>query len=103
MIFITTTNNESRLKETLDSIKDNGYPYKDKYIVLFEGQDIIRDGQHRTAILANLNSPDSKIKVMRFYFEGNKHQIKAVESNVKIGSKWFARKVYRKLKRIIKG
>jgi len=99
----STTNNKTRLKETLDSIKKNGYPYKEKYIVLFEGQDMIRDGQHRAAILAYLNGTDSKIKVMRFYFKGNKHQIKAVESNVKTGSKWFARKIYRKLKQIIKG
>jgi hypothetical protein len=95
-------NNEKRLSETLSAIKKNNYPYKDKYIVLFNGQDTIRDGQHRAAILAHLYGIDAVIKVMRFNFKGNNHLVKISKNNFKISFMWFARKVYRKLKRYIK-
>ena len=95
-------NNEKRLNETLESIKENKYPFEDKYIVLFNGQNIIRDGQHRAAILAHLYGLDATIKVMRFNFDGNSHFIKINENNFKVSLKWFARKVYRKIKRYIK-
>jgi len=95
-------NNEKRLNETLESIKENKYPFEDKYIVLFNGQNIIRDGQHRAAILAHLYGLDATIKVMRFNFDGNSHFMKINENNFKVSLKWFARKVYRKLKRYIK-
>jgi len=95
-------NNESRLNQTLESIKTNGYPFKEKYIVLFEGQDIIRDGQHRAAILAHLHGLDYKIKVMRFYFNGNRNEVKPLKDNLKVTSLWLAKKVYRKLKKVAK-
>ena len=94
--------NEKRLLQTLESIEKNDYPYKDKYIVLFNGQDIIREGQHRAAILAHLNGLDSHIKIMRFYFNGKSHYIKQHINNTGIVIKWFIRKTYRKLKNIIK-
>jgi hypothetical protein len=43
--------NKKRLNEIAGSIKEFGYPHKDEYIVFFKGQNIIRDGQHRAAIL----------------------------------------------------
>jgi hypothetical protein len=95
-------NNEKRLLETLESVKENRYPFEDKYIVLFNGQNIIRDGQHRAAILAHLYGLDSSIKFMRFNFDGNGHIMKINENNLKIAFEWLARKVYRKLKRYIK-
>ncbi len=67
------TNNKQRFEETLNSIKNKGYPFKDNYIILFDGQSYIRDGQHRAAILAYLYGADAKIKVMRFYFDGKSH------------------------------
>ena len=95
-------NNEKRLLEILDSVKENSYPYNDKYIVLFSGQNIIRDGQHRAAILAHLYGLESKIKVMRFNFNSNSHIMKINKNNFKTAFIWLARKVYRKLKRYIK-
>ena len=94
--------NEKRLIETLESIKKNGYPYEDKYLVLFNGQDIVRDGQHRAAILAHLYGLDATVKVMRFNFANDNHIIKINQNNFKTSFLWFARKVYRKLKRYVK-
>lgn len=95
-------NNEKRLMETLESVKQNGYPFQDQYLVLFNGEDTIRDGQHRAAILAHLYGLDKKVKIMRFHFDGTKHLINVNKNNSKIAFKWFARKVYRKLKRHVK-
>lgn len=96
-----SVDNKSRLLDMLESVKRNKYPYKDEYIVLFNGQDWIRDGQHRAAILAHLHGLDSTVKVMRFHFKGDGHKINARKSNARTCLMWFARKVYRKLKRII--
>jgi hypothetical protein len=94
--------NEKRLLETLKSIEENKYPYKDKYIVLFNGQNLIRDGQHRAAILAYLYGLDSTIKVMRFNFFDNNHIMKINNNNFKTAFLWFSKKVYKKLKRYLK-
>jgi hypothetical protein len=95
-------NNEKRLLELLESIKTSGYPFSEKYIILFNGEDIIRDGQHRAAVLAHLYGLDYKVKIMRFNFKDNKHIINISKSNFKKSSLWIAKKVYRKLKRYIK-
>ncbi len=94
--------NETTLKKTLDSINANGYPYNDKYVVLFEGQDIIRDGQDHAAILAHLYGLDYKVKVMRFYFKDRKHKVTIYKTNFKTTLNWLIRKVYREVKRILK-
>ncbi len=92
--------NENRLHNLQESIEKNGYPYNEKYIILFNGQNIIRDGQHRAVILAHLYGLDYEIEILRFNFNGNSHIFKL--SNSKKILKWFARKLYRKLKRYIK-
>ena len=94
-------NNEQRLLELVESVKTNGYPYLDKYIVLFNGEDSVRDGQHRAAVLAHLYGLNFKVKIMRFYFDGESHLMNINKNNFKIGLKWFARKSYRKFKRYI--
>lgn len=94
--------NETTLKKMQASINENGYPYNEKYIVLFEGQDIIRDGQDRAAVLAHLYGMDHKIKVMRFYFKDSKHKVRIFGTNFNTSLDWFMRKVYRELKRFLK-
>ena len=95
-------NNEKRLLELVQSVKKNGYPYLNKYIITFNGQDVIRDGQHRAAVLAHIYGIDTKVKVMNFYFDGESHLMKINKVNFKAAFKWFAKKVYIKLKRYIK-
>ena len=94
--------NEKRLLALVESIKENGYPFEDKYIIKFNGQNIIRDGQHRAAALAHIYGVDTKVKVMNFYFDGDSHLMNIDKNNFKTAFIWFARKVYRKLKRYIK-
>ena len=91
-------NNEHRLLEISESVQKNGYPSDGRHIVLFNGQDIIRDGQHRAAILANLLEGKGTIKVMRFYFNEEKHLIHIHKSNILALIKWAAKKVYRSLR-----
>lgn len=61
---------EERLNSIFNSIKDNGYPYNNNYIILYEDQFLIRDGQHRASCLYFLNGPID-IPVMRLYFDNN--------------------------------
>jgi len=88
-------NNEHRLLEISESVQKNGYPSDGRYIVLFNGQDVIRDGQHRAAILANLLGGEGTVKVMRFYFDEEKHLIHIHKSNILALIKWAFKKVYR--------
>lgn len=94
-------NNEKRLLNLVNSINHNGYPYLNKHIILFNDEDIIRDGQHRAAILAHLYGIDHKVKVMRFIFSDRDNNINIVKNNFKKATLWFAKKLYRKLKQYI--
>lgn len=96
------TNNEKRLLELVKSVKENGYPYLNKHILLFNGENIVRDGQHRAAVLAHLYGLDYKIKVMRFNYSGKSHKVNINKNNLKKLSLWFAKKVYRRLKSYIR-
>ena len=97
------TNNEQRLLKLLESIQKHSYPKNDQYIILFNGQNIIRDGQHRAAVLASLNGIDSTVKVMRFKFKGNKHYVKIYKHNFIQVGRYFAKIVYKKLRNLIRG
>jgi hypothetical protein len=82
-------NNKNRLLNLLNSIKDNNYPHKEKYAILFNGQNIVRDGQHRAAVLAHLYGINARIKVMMFHFVGNRHIIRKNADNFKSVAKWI--------------
>lgn len=59
--------NDERLFALKDNIKKKGYPYEGNYVILFDGQNLVRDGQHRVAVLRNLMG-NVKIPVMVFRF-----------------------------------
>lgn len=86
-------NNKDRLLDLLSSLKSNGYPYQGKYLILFNGQNIVRDGQHRAAVLAHLYGIKLRIKVMMFHFEGNRHYFKKNTNNFKFLVKWILKKI----------
>ena len=67
--------NQDRLDSVLYMINHDGYPCKEKYIILFNNQNIIRDGQHRAACLLYTKG-NIKVPVMRLIFKDNKHNIK---------------------------
>lgn len=66
--------NSDRRDTLLESIKNNGYPYNNNYIILFNDQNIVRDGQHRAAALYYLNG-DIEIPIKRMIFIDNKHNV----------------------------
>ncbi|HOQ42093.1 MAG TPA: hypothetical protein PLG94_14095 [Smithellaceae bacterium] len=59
--------NRERLMALENEIKKNDYPNAGRYIILFSGQNLVRDGQHRLAILRHLRG-NVKIPVMVFRF-----------------------------------
>jgi len=91
-------NNEARLKSIIDSIKKYGYPYQNNYIILFNGQNIIRDGQHRAAVLAYLNNENYEIDILRFYFKDKQHVLNFTTQNIKRILMYIIRKIIIKVK-----
>jgi len=91
------TANEVRLLTLRKSIENHGYPYKKQHIVLFNNQNLIRDGQHRAAVLAHLYGVDSIVPVMRFRFHQDRHSLSIGRENAIRSCKWFVKKCYRRL------
>lgn len=60
-----------RMLEILESVKTNGYPYMNHYIVMYGDDNIIRDGQHRASCLFFLYG-DIEVPVLRLYFKDYK-------------------------------
>ena len=71
---------------------------KNEYIILFNGQNYIRDGQHRAAILAYLNGLDASIPVMRFVFKGKIHYTYPSDNKIFAGLKWISHKILKLFK-----
>lgn len=57
-----------RMAAIMESIKTNGYPYNENYIVMFGDDTIIRDGQHRASCLYSLYG-DIEVPVLRLHFQ----------------------------------
>lgn len=62
---------KSRIEGLLHSIKEKGYPYDNKYIIVYGNDNVIRDGQHRASCLYYLKG-DIDVPIMRFYFRDYK-------------------------------
>ncbi|ABW66339.1 hypothetical protein [Desulfosudis oleivorans] len=60
-------NNKERLVQVVANIENFGYPREGRHIILFKGQSIVRDGQHRLAALRHRYG-NMKIPVMVFRF-----------------------------------
>ncbi len=70
---LTNLHNQShkeRFNEILDSFKKLKYGENNQYIIVYNNDNIIRDGTHRAAILY-LDNPNQNIKVLRFFFSKN--------------------------------
>lgn len=59
---------QQRLDAMKQSVSENGYPYQGQYIVLYENQMLIRDGQHRASCLY-VDKGNIEIPVLRLYFD----------------------------------
>ncbi len=69
---IGMTNND-RTKAIYKSVKENGYPYNNKYAVIFGDSQFIRDGQHRLSAVCVINGEDKKVPVLCLHFKNNMH------------------------------
>ena len=72
--------NENRLKNTLYSIVDKGYPLNNNYIITHKGSNSIRDGLHRASVLAHLYGLDHKIPIMQIDFMKSRIQYDSVKN-----------------------
>lgn len=93
--------NKVRVDEIHSSIKKNGYPFKDQYIVLFNNQNMIRDGQHRAACLYYLEGGELTVPVIRLQFKNGMHASSEHPWVVYL-FKWNKRRVKNLLRTIIK-
>lgn len=66
--------NHQRTMEVYDSIKRSGYINSEKAIVFFNSQPIIRDGQHRAAIMWYMYQ-DRELPIIRLQFDKNKYSL----------------------------
>ena len=69
-----------RLNVIVDSIKAHGYPYHGKKLVFFNNSNVIRDGQHRAAVMMFLYG-DKKIPVVRLFFKNDKYSYPALRKS----------------------
>ena len=63
--------NLSRLQSSYKEIAKYGYPFKGQYIVLYNNENVIRDGGHRAACLYEIHG-NVEIPVMRIYLNYEK-------------------------------
>lgn len=78
--YLSENNHESsygnaHLDELFQKIKEDGYPLDGRYIVLFNNQNIIRDGQHRAACLYVLYGEDYELPILRLHFKNERYSI----------------------------
>jgi len=77
--------NEDRISKLSDSIKMNGYPVNEKYIVKYSSQPIVRDGMHRAACLAQMYGLEYRVKVLEMEVDDNFNAIaSAVRTNLNV-------------------
>ena len=64
--------NGDRTRRVMEGIRRCGYPIDGTYMILFNNENWIRDGQHRAACLYLLYG-NVEVEVLRFYFRGGKY------------------------------
>ena len=87
------TTNVKRLRELKESLT-KVYPKGNNFVSLFNGQNIVMDGQHRVAILATIYGMGAEIDVMRLNFNGKKHIYWPMISNLHKCFFWILKKLY---------
>ena len=72
---------KERMDSCVEIIAQKGYPYDDKYIILYGDDNIIYDGQHRAVCLWEANGGDMEVPVQRYYFKGDRSKNEALLSS----------------------
>lgn len=75
-----TESNDYRLSRVLDCIRKNGYPYNNQFIVVYNDEMIIRDGEHRWACLYYLYG-NIRIPILRLRFSFNYYSFSRFHKN----------------------
>ena len=81
-INLYSETNHSRFESIIKSIKENGYPLNNEYIILNNDGYFVVDGLHRASCLFHLYG-DIEIPVIRLYFHENAYSDKFIESDYK--------------------
>ena len=66
--------NASRLESVKRYIDEYDYPHNNEYIILFNNQNVIRDGQHRAGCLY-IKNPNVFVQVQRLHFKENMYDV----------------------------
>ncbi len=66
--------NQDRVESIKQLIGQKGYPYNNEFLVFFNNQNYIRDGQHRASSLLAQHG-DIEVPVIRLHFKNNKHNL----------------------------
>ena len=67
--------NQERVDNVKSIIEQKGYPFNNEYLVFFNNQNYIRDGQHRAASLL-IDKGDIEVPVIRLFFKDDKYNLK---------------------------
>ena len=67
--------NQERVDNVKSIIEQKGYPFNNEYLVFFNNQNYIRDGQHRAASLL-IDKGDIEVPVLRLFFKDDKYNLK---------------------------
>lgn len=89
--------NIDRVNSMKEYLSSHDYPFNNNYIVLFNNQNIIRDGQHRAACLLYLKG-DMEIPIIRMLFKDNYNNV-SLHPWVNVLFKWDLRRIYNCLKK----
>lgn len=96
---------EQRLQSMLESVKQQGYPFDNHFIVTYGDQMLIRDGQHRASCIYYLYG-NIEIPIVRLFFEDKKimqydknitKQVILLLRGKKLTINKFIRKIYRSI------
>ncbi len=70
-----------RMQECLKSVRENGYPWNEQYIIVYGDNNIIKDGQHRAACLLK-EKGDITVPVKRYYYDPYIPQNEKIRSSI---------------------
>ena len=96
-------NNQERVDSVKKLIEERGYPINNEYIVLFNNQNYIRDGQHRAASILSVKG-NIEIPIIRLKFKNNNYNLKknrwinSFIPSMKSNAKKLVRKIINRVK-----
>ena len=91
------------MRFSIITVVKNGYPFNDEYLILFNDQNVIRDGQHRAAAIL-FTKGDMEIPLIRLHFHNKKYSSKkylwwnSFLPTMKIKAKVIVKKIINRLK-----